>query len=258
MSGILSKVGRIKAIAKSFVGRARPKQTKVCVYTAVFAGYDRICEHVPQTVDCDFVVFTDDKSNVPAAQFRVIIKIDPGDQTSPILKNGWLRLFPFDIPELNDYEILIYIDANVRICDPTFVQQILQRYEEIGDFDLMLSEHPWNTCLYTEARDSQQKAKYENTDLQRQIELYRRAGFPPDAGLYWNGFIVYNRACDQRRVRQFQKMYWNELIAYNKTPDGHPQGQVSLPYCLWKAGLKLVTLPQIYRSPSVEIAPHLG
>jgi hypothetical protein len=52
-------------------------------------------------------------------------------------------------------------------------------------------------------------------------------------------------------------MYWNELIAYNRTPDAHPQGQVSLPYCLWKSGLKLVTIPQLYRSPSLEIRPHL-
>jgi hypothetical protein len=253
----LSKLGRITAIAKSFVGRARTKPTKVCVYTAVFAGYDRICEHVPQTVDCDFVVFTDDKSNVPHGQPRVVIKIDPGDQTSPVLKNCWLRLFPFDIPELNDYEILIYIDPNARICDPSFLRQILRRCEEASDFDLMLSAHPWNTCLYKEASDSQQIAKYENTDLQRQIELYRRAGFPADGGLYWNGFIVYNRACDQCRVRKFQKEYWNELVAYNRTPDAHPQGQVSLPYCLWKSGLKLVTIPQLYRSPLLEIRPHL-
>ena len=234
------------------------RPTKVCVYTAVFAGYDRILEHIPQTVDCDFVVFTDDKSDVPTGQFRVIIKNNPGDQTSPLLKNGWLRLFPFDIPELNDYEILIYIDANVRICDPSFVEQILRRYEEqAGVFDLMLSAHPWNVCLYQEARDSQQIAKYKNTDLERQIASYRREGFPADAGLYWNGLIVYNRTCDQSRLRQFQERYWYEIIAYNKTPDAHSQGQVSLPYCLWKSGLKLVTIPQLYQSPSLQIRPHL-
>ena len=233
------------------------RPTKVCVYTAMFAGYDRILEHIPQTVDCDFTVFTDDRSDVPAGQLRVIIKNNPGDQTSPALQNGWLRLFPFDIPELNDYEILIYIDANVRICDPSFVEQILRHHEEADAFDLMLSAHPWNVCLYQEARDSQAIAKYKNTDLERQIASYRREGFPTDAGLYWNGFIVYNRACDQPRVRQFQKRYWRELIAYNTTPDAHPQGQISLPYCLWKSGLKLVTIPQLYQSPSLEIRPHL-
>jgi TOD1/MUCI70, glycosyltransferase-like domain len=254
---MLSKLGRIKAFVKTLAGSARATPSKVCVYTAVFAGYDSIVEHVPQTVDCDFLVFTDDGSGVPTEQFRVIIKNNPGDQTSPGRKNGWLRLFPFDTPELNDYEILIYIDPNARICDPSFIQQILRRCEEARDFDLMLSAHPWNVCLYQEARDSQKIAKYNNTDLERQIALYRREGFPADAGLYWNGFIVYNRACDQPRVRQFQNKYWHEVIAYNKTPDAHAQGQVSLPYCLWKSGLKLVTIPQLYQSPSLEIRPHL-
>ena len=230
---------------------------KACVYTAMFAGYDKILEHVTQTADCDFTVFTDDVSAVPVGQLRAIIKNNPGDQTSPLLQNAWLRLFPFDIPELSDYEILIYIDPNVRICDPAFVEQILRRCEETGNFDLMLSAHPWNVCLYQEARDSQRIAKYHNTDLEGQIATYRREGFPADAGLYWNGFIVYNRTCNRSRVRQFQERYWHELIAYNRTPDAHSQGQVSLPYCLWKSGLKVVTLPQLYQSPSLEIRLHL-
>ena len=250
-----SRAGSLRDVLRTPSEAMRP--LKVCVYTAMFAGYDRILEHVPQTVDCDFTVFTDDVSAVPVGQLRGIIKNNPGDQISPLLKNGWLRVFPFDIRELNDYEILIYIDANVRIRDPSFVEQILRRYEETRDFDLMLSAHPWNICLYQEARDSQKIAKYNNTDLEGQIASYRREGFPADAGLYWNGLIVYNRTCDQSRVRQFQEKYWHELIAYNKTPDAHPQGQVSLPYCLWKSGLKLVTLPQLYQSPSLEIRPHL-
>ena len=219
------------------------KQLKVCVYTAMFAGYDRILGHAPQTVDCDFMVFTDDVSAVPVGQLRGIIKHNPGDQISPALKNLWLRMFPFDIQELNDYDILIYFDPNVRILDPSFVEQIVRRYEETRDFDLMLSAHPWNICLYQEARDSQKIAKYNKTDLEGQIATYRREGFPADAGLYWHGFIVYNRACERSRLRQFQEKHWHEIIAYNKTPYAHPQGQVSLPYCLWKSGLRQLGKP---------------
>ena len=230
---------------------------KVCVYTAMFAGYDRILEHTPQSVDCDFLVFTDDGSAVPAGQLRVVIANNPGGETLPGSQNAWLRMFPFDVPELNDYQILIYIDANVRIIDPLFVEQILSRCERAGAFDLMLSAHPWNICIYQEARDSQTMPKYDNTDLERQIEFYRREGFPVNAGLFWNGLIVYNRSCNQPRLREFQKMYWRERMAYFKTPDAHGQGQVTLPYCLWKCDLKIVTIPQLYRSSSLEIMPHL-
>lgn len=128
------------------------KQLKVCVYTAMFAGYDRIIEHAPQTVDCDFMVFTDNVSAVPVGQLRGIIKHNPGDQISPTLKNLWLRMFPFDIQELNDYDILIYFDPNVRIRVPSFVEQIVRRYEETRDLDLMLSAHRWNICLKVRSR----------------------------------------------------------------------------------------------------------
>ena len=106
------------------------RPVRVCVYTAMFAGYDLIVEHVPQTVDCDFIVFTDNESDVPAGRLRAVIKSNPGNQTSPALQNGWLRLFPFEIQELNDYEIVIYIDANVRILDSSFVEHIVRRCEE--------------------------------------------------------------------------------------------------------------------------------
>src|SRR5262249_43008886 len=150
-----------------------------------FAGYDEVPEHIPQTVECDFIVFTDGKSKVPATH-RVFIREQPGDQTSPALQNGWLRIFPFNIAELDQYDIVIYIDANVRICDPCFVEHILTHFDKVDDIDVILSAHPWNACAYKEASDSQTIAKYRNTDLEGQMEFYRRAGFPADAGLYWN------------------------------------------------------------------------
>jgi len=230
---------------------------RICVYTAVFAGYDRIVEHTSQSTDCDFIVFTDDPSAVPSSQFRIIATTEPGGQTLPGHQNLWLRLYPFDIPELNEYDILIYIDANVRIRDPLFIENILGRCEREGDFDLMLSVHPWNVCLYQEARDSQHIGKYANTDLKRQVEFYRSEGFPPFAGLFWNGFIVYNRSCNQDQLHHFQDLYWHETRAYCKTPDAHMQGQVSLPFCLSKCDLRVIKLQQLYRSHSLEISPHL-
>lgn len=228
----------------------------VCVYTAMFDGYDRILDHVPQTVDCHFTVFTDATSEIAARRMDVV-RQEPAGRRSPVLRNVWLRLFPFDIPELAEHQILIYLDANVRIRDASFVERVLQHHEAAPDFDLLLSEHPFRNCLYEEARVSEGMAKYRNTDLARQVAAYRRAGFPANAGLYWNGFMVFNRGSDQPRVRRFQQSYWTEMIAYNLTDDGHPQGQVSLPYCLWQCPLKLITVPQLYQSATLELRPHL-
>jgi O-antigen biosynthesis protein len=245
----------VGASLRRLVNRLIRPTPKVCVYTAVFAGYDKVLDHARQTVRCDFFVFTDDISGVPSA-IRGVVKVDPGGQTSPVLKNAWLRLFPFDLPELNTYDLIIYIDANVRIVDPMFVEGIVGRWRE-APFDLILSAHPSRTCAYNEATVSREIPKYVNTDLERQIDTYRRAGFPKDAGLYWNGFIVFRRNGDLRRLRHFQEMYWREIIAYNRAPLGHPQGQVSLPYCLWKCDLDLVVVPPLYETdPAIEILPH--
>jgi len=239
---------------------ARPlNKTKICVYTALYGGYDEVVEHQQQSVDCDFILFTDDSSTRSTSKLSVYIKPNPCDRSSNVLKNVWLRIFPFEIKELMNYDILIYIDANVRISDFMFVERIIKLCAKVDEFDLMLSAHPWNTCLYKEAQDSKAIPKYKYTDLDRQTALYREEGFPSDAGLYWNGFIVYNRASYRPLVRRFQEMYWHEMIAYNKTPDAHPQGQVSLPYCLWKSGIKVIAIPQLYKPPSpLEIRHHIG
>src|SRR5690242_9521458 len=60
LKGVFSKLGAVRSLAKIFSGSARTTPKRLCVYTAVFAGYDSIVEHVQQTVDCDFVLFTDD------------------------------------------------------------------------------------------------------------------------------------------------------------------------------------------------------
>jgi hypothetical protein len=145
----------------------------------------------------------------------------------------------------------------VRILETNFVERFFELYRKFPDFDLMLTAHPWRDCLYEEALVSQKIAKYINTDLEQQIADYRWEGFPVHGGLYWNGLIVYNARCNHSRVARFQWKYWLEILKYNKTPYAHPQGQVSLPYCLWKAGLKVVKMPQLYASSSVEIGAHL-
>ena len=223
----------------------------------MFAGYDGVQEHAVQTVPCDLKIFTDARPDAPPPGADIVLKDRPGGQTSPVLQNVWLRLFPFEIPELDGYQVIVYVDANVQFRDPAFVGQLLARAADTPDFDLMLSVHPWNRCLYREAEDSRLIDKYRDTDLAQQVATYRRAGFPANAGLYWNGLMVFNRSCDRPRVDRFLNAYWHEMIAYNRTPDAHPQGQVSLPYCLWRANLRLIVLSSLYQAPSIHVHPHL-
>jgi hypothetical protein len=229
----------------------------ICIYTAMFAGYDSIVEHEKQDRECDFVVVTDDPSVVPVGSLRTVVCKNPGNQTWPALQNAWLRLFPSCISELRGYDILIYLDPNARILEANFLERFVEQYRKFPDFDLMLTEHPWRDCVYEEALVSQTIKKYANTDLERQMADYRREGFPAHGGLYWNGLIVNNSRCNQSRVDRFRWKYWSEITKYNKTPYAQPQAQVSLPYCLWKADLKLIRLPQLYGSSSLEIRPHL-
>jgi hypothetical protein len=244
-AGAASPLRMMGAALRRFARRLSGASPRVCVYTAVFAGYDEILDHVRQTVDCDFFVFSDDVSTVPVGT-RGIFVTNPGGQISPVLKNVWLRLFPFEIAELKDYDLIIYLDANVRIVDPAFVAGILQHWRTARNFDLIVNAHPQRRCAYVEAAYSRQFGKYRDTDLEGQAETYRLAGFPADAGLYWNGFLVYNRSGNRARIRAFQELYWREMTAYNRAPLAHPQGQVSLPYCLWKCGVEPIVLPTLF------------
>ena len=230
---------------------------KICVYSAIYEGYDALHQHVPQSVPCDFLCITD---SLEPQGLTKVIKYDPlPDEPSPILKSIYLRLFPFECPLLDGYDLCIYIDGNATIVSSTFVQDLLEAHH-VADYALTISKHGRTNDAYGEAIASQQMAKYALTiDLEAQIANYQSQGFPPYPAtfLYWSGFLVWNRGFVTNQI-EFAKLWWDEMTNYVRTKDRYyPQGQVSLSYVLWKFPIAFKAIPPLYwNGQSIRIHNH--
>lgn len=224
-------------------------QPRVAVYTAIYGKYDPFQRHAKQSIKCGFFYFSD---TAIAGDDRITLKdVEREDTPSPIMKAKHLRVHPFEIPELDNYDIIIYLDGNIRIGTSTFIEDLL-KVVEVEKYPLTISRHPETGCAYQEAYHASTFPKYANTDLQRQTHDYQLDGFPRDYGFYCSGFLVWNRKFKEELV-SFQAQWWEGICKYNKTSTAFPQCQMSLMYTLWKTNLNVLKLTQYCYTPKLMV-----
>lgn len=162
----------------------------------------------------------------------------------------------FLIEPLKQYDICIYIDGNAQIKNPKLISTLLKQINPT-EYDMIIFRHPYRNCIYTEAHVSMHMPKYNNTDLLRQIKDYHTLGYPSNNGLYWNGFIIYLKPF-AKHMQPFYDMYTQHMLQYvkNQNIHFHPQGQISLPFVLWKTKLKYYVTDNIYRTKYITMNPH--
>lgn len=236
---------------------------RTAIITAVFGGYDSPTQYRKQDLPCDFFCFVD-KASASSPHWKpvqdenhqaptILLDEECGGATSisPTLKGIRYRCFPFDIPQLKDYDVIIYLDGNVRITEPTFLHSMFEL--GIGEHSLSAPVHPWRDCAYAEATASMKVGKYDTIDLPAQIAFYRKEGFPEHAGLYWNGFLCWNRRKRTATSDAFGQTWFDEMMAYHRpwAQKPWPQGQVSMPYAAWKVSFPIHRLPSLY-----PVSPH--
>lgn len=225
---------------------------KIAVYTVITDGYDTLVPSVKQSIPCDFFCFTNtiELHHEQAKNSEIDIRIY--EITEPLKKtdNRYLlpfsyRIFPFDIPELNEYDILIYMDGFVSLNTPSTLQELLENGpdEPIG---ISLIEHPVRKCLYQEIAFSQKMTKYNVLDFEEMKKTYLENGMPENWGLWTNNRIVWDRRHNVEQTKQFQNLYWEEVQKYGKVQNFSPQGQVNLSYVLWKSGQPFHSWPKSF------------
>jgi hypothetical protein len=262
------------------------QKRRVALYTCVYGAYElSLCDHcVPvehERYEFDFFCYTDAQSILETSKRWQVIVFEPcpewcgtsydGEQQQHdalrIMHNTVLmRSNPHKLRELDGYDACIYVDGNVCINDEATLPTILDG--EFAPSKLILSKHAWRSCVYKEAEESRKLHKYYNTDLTQQCWLYReREKMPSAVGLYWNGFIIYIGHKDARFL-PFYALYTSELTNYviDVHKPYHAQGQLSLPFVLWKlgwlsaegkpSGNMLKIIPCLLHTPQVCATKH--
>ena len=211
---------------------------RTCIYTAIYGGYDALLQPVAQTVDCDFICFTDAPWPDRVGAWRIVRpRILAG--LHPRLRAKYFkvmshRVFPggrlawrfAPLHRRPRYGRLIWIDGCLRIKSPDFAAEF---GAHVGQSGWSLFVHPDRDCIYDELEASAGMAKYAGLPVREQAQHYRAAGFPAHAGMMAGGLIA--RAADHPDLPRINEAWWAEILAWTY------QDQLSLPVVLRHLGL---------------------
>lgn len=204
---------------------------RTVVYTAVMGDFEHLGDHVFED-GVDYVFFTNESR--PTQSEWQVHDLSTLNHLHPRRAAKLPKVAPHEFALLRRYEYAIWIDGDMQIISPTFVEELLAYLKD----GMALSPHfDGRHCAYGEAEI--RPPKYVNEPLDPQVEFYRQEGFPEQQGLYEGGVIA--RDMGNARVRElgYRWMTQNMVFSY--------QDQVSLPYCLWQMGFQPSVLPKSFR-----------
>ena len=200
------------------------------VYTAVFGNYDHL-PPVNLAWSCDFICFTDSRTLVSPG-WKVIVCELNGE--SPAQANRRYKILAHEY--LADYELSLYIDANIRILlDPN---SLFTKYLQHGI--IAIPKHQDRDCAYEEARTCIMRGLVNTEITARQMERYAINGFPKKSGMTENGIIFRNH--NERAVTELMNHWWQEYC------NGGRRDQLSLPYLIWKHN---VAVQEVVEGPRI-------
>ncbi len=233
------------------------KTGKVCIYTAIYCGYDDLKEQPKQSIDCDFVCFSD--LSLPETWGWRVIRQQGIRNLHPRLQAKYYKLMhhrlfvqrfhnflPFYDNIAHIYTASIWIDASVKLHSSFFAEEMVASLARYG---LALFIHPDRNCIYDEAAFCCDFPKYRGFPLQEQVDYYRRKGYPEKNGLMAAGIIV--RKMGVKALSRIERQWWRENLRWSY------QDQLSLPYVLWKLryGYDPINL-NLWDNHLFELIPH--
>jgi hypothetical protein len=239
---------------------------KICFITAIYGRYEATCKPFePQTVEADFICFTDAQDieangwtidNTPYHTTHPS-PLDTGKTRNSLKFNKhtfnvakYYKQAFLNIPRLQSYEIIVWLDGTIRIDSPTVAEWLLNHQALIITWN-----HEGRDGKYTsEAHVSDYDARYnsrfwanQSQPLQpcgRQADMYQAEGFAPDAlkrpenpchGLWVTCFVSFRHTLPE--VQNFLNSWYQQTLIHTT------QDQIGFPYAVWKTGIYPLTLP---------------
>lgn len=123
------------------------RRQKIVIYTCVFGGYDKIANTVKQSVECDFILFTDWAELNTGHKHKGWRVVHYAGRFDARTTSRYFKLTPHKSPELNSYDTLVYVDGHLRIKSPYFLASLLQ-----GTKALRFFNHPTRSTVNEELR----------------------------------------------------------------------------------------------------------
>lgn len=217
----------------------------IVLYQVNIGNYDPAIVHVAQSYPYNRVYYSADSENLYT------------DAPSPYAQSKRYRLLPNRCSRVMSHQpnIVVYMDANVRIIHPAFIEHIARM--DWTSTDIALFAHEKRDCAYDEMARSKRMAKYRSVNFTHYQDDYLAEGFPRHYGLFWNGVMAFNMATiNTTRLTRLMQCWWSEMNKY--APAGYMQDQVHFPVCVWRdePRVRITTLPRPSVSAMVQRQKH--
>ena len=190
------------------------------VYTAVFGGYDDIEEPMYVNPNLDYYAFTDADLPEDSVWKKVDLSRYPHlSGLDPYHLAKYIKMFPYEF--FPDHAFSIWIDGNVQLISDTYPVAIMGHGSAMATF-----ANPMHNCIYTEGRYMLFQGRVPKDMLNKQLDIYRNAGYPEHFGMREFSIIYRDHGC--KECYDMMKEWWEHVNKYTM------RDQLSLPFILWK------------------------
>ena len=199
---------------------------RIAVYTSIFGNYDPLCEPLYVSPYCDYYAITD--QTIPSDSVWKAIdtsSIEGFSNLDNYHKSKYCKMFPHIL--FPEYDCSIWVDGNVQI-----VADLFPLYDRIPETHIIgMFQNPKHNCIYTESSYNVFLGNVNTKQMKRQIETYKKEGFPKQFGLREFSIIV--RKHHDPICIKLMNDWWTQVNTFTM------RDQISFPYVLWKNGLTI-------------------
>lgn len=183
-------------------------------------NYDRLSDNQLQLPNVDYICFTDNKW-LKSSIWNVIY-VDPfytdSNRSAKIYKILPHKFLP------NEYDKSVWIDGNFSVTGD--FRGIFNGNSNHYTFDHSQTKTDRWDCLYKEYEVCLRLLKDDPNIMKRQIDKYKREGYPKNNGLACSGVLLRNHKND--KLKYIMEEWWNEIKNNSK------RDQLSFNYITWK------------------------
>ena len=215
---------------------------KVAIYRVLINDYDYLIEDPYIDKNYDYYLFTNLKLKKFKNYKKILLK---KNKATPNLNNRKLKI---NIPEiLYSYDIIIYLDNNIKICTP--INKLITKFY-LSKCEIGFCKHPYGHTLKEEINSCIKFGQANKENLYSEINFYKKNNISPKDPLTDNSFLI-------RKTSSFlENNYSKEWFEYVEKFSG--RDQISMPFIRSKYNLNEMLFnfsPRKY-NPYFSTLPH--
>jgi hypothetical protein len=206
------------------------KNKKIVIYTAITNNYETLQN--PDVIDSrvKYICFTDQPLWLSLINDTVWqIKRIPNNSLDSTRKARQVKILSHVFLNEFNCDYSVWIDGNINI-----IGNIFELIDTYNDFKILGFKHYVRDCIYQEFDACLKDGKDNPEVMRKQIEKYRKEGFPEHYGLFETNVLI--RKHSDANIKQLMTSWWHEVQEYSK------RDQLSLTYVTWRENFHVHTM----------------